>query len=200
MRPVQASAPRRGGEREKLDGVCVRQSEKRILSRFAERPIQRRQAERNILERLSARRKAGEHLMTAKEYLNQALRVDERINGKIEQIRSLRDLAEKTTSVLSQAPPSGTRNVSRLEDVIIKIIDMENELGADVERLLEIKRSVGAAIEAVENPTYRALLEFRYLCSKTWDDIAAAMNYNNNYLFQVHEKALKSVKIKKRDE
>ena len=56
--------------------------------------------------------------MTAKEYLTQAYRIDQRINSKLEQVSSLRDLSTKATSTFSDVPPSGTRNVHRMEDVI----------------------------------------------------------------------------------
>ena len=135
--------------------------------------------------------------MTAKEYLNQAYRIDERINSKLEQVRSLRDLAEKATSTLSFTPNSGTRNVHRMEDIIAKMADMESEINTDVEQLLETKRLVREAINAVDNITYRTLLELRYLCFKTWDDIAAAMNYDYRYLFKVHDRAIKTVDTKR---
>ena len=66
--------------------------------------------------------------MTAKEYLGQAYRLDQRINSKLEQVMSLRDLATKATSTLSDVAPSGTRNVHRMEDIIVKIVDLENEI------------------------------------------------------------------------
>lgn len=48
--------------------------------------------------------------MTVKEYLSQAYRIDQRINSKLEQVASLRALATKATSTLSDTPPSGGRN------------------------------------------------------------------------------------------
>ena len=36
-------------------------------------------------------------MMTSKEYLSQAYRIDQRINSKIEQVSSLHDLATKAT-------------------------------------------------------------------------------------------------------
>lgn len=42
--------------------------------------------------------------MTAKEYLSQAYRLDQRINSKIEQVASLNDLATKCTSTLTGMP------------------------------------------------------------------------------------------------
>ena len=52
--------------------------------------------------------------MTVREYFEQAYRIDQRINNKLEQVSSLRSLATKATSTLSEIPPSGTRNVHRM--------------------------------------------------------------------------------------
>ena len=60
----------------------------------------------------------NEHTLSAKEYLSQAYRIDQRINSKLEQVQSLRCLAEKATAALSDTPSGGTRNVHRMEDVI----------------------------------------------------------------------------------
>ncbi|OQB13006.1 MAG: hypothetical protein BWY15_01970 [Firmicutes bacterium ADurb.Bin193] len=136
-------------------------------------------------------------MMTSKEFLNQAYRIDERINSKIEQVRSLRDLATKATSVLSLVPNSGTRNVHRMEDIIAKMADIEAEVNSDVEHLLEIKRIVREIINDVDNVTYRTILELRYLCFKTWDEIAATMYYDYRYLLKIHDRALKAVDTKR---
>ena len=64
--------------------------------------------------------------MTAKQYLKQARYLDERINTKIAQVSSLHDLATKATSTLSDMPGSLTCNTHRMEDIIIKILMLEN--------------------------------------------------------------------------
>ncbi len=49
--------------------------------------------------------------LSAKDYLSQAYRIDQRINSKIEQVQSLRELAGKASATLSDVPPSkGNRN------------------------------------------------------------------------------------------
>ena len=70
--------------------------------------------------------------MTSKEYLSQAYRIDQRVNSKLRQVQSLRDLATRATSALGAEPVSGTRNVHRLADTIDKIIDLENEINDDI--------------------------------------------------------------------
>ena len=53
--------------------------------------------------------------MTAKEYLGQACQIDHRVNSKLKQVASLRTLATKATSTLSDTPQGGGRNVQAME-------------------------------------------------------------------------------------
>ena len=99
---------------------------------------------------------------------HQAYRIDQRINSKLEQVSSLRDLSTKATSTFSDVPPSGTRNVHRMEDVICKIVMLENEINAEIDHLVDLKREIREVISAVKNLECQTLLELRYLCFKTW--------------------------------
>ena len=130
--------------------------------------------------------------MTAKEYLNQAYRLDQRINSKLEQVMSLRDLATKATATISDMP-GGSRNVYKMQDIIGKIIDLENEINADIDQLVDLKREMVSAIKAVEDPEYQTLLELRYLCFKTWEQIAVEMNYSIQHIYRLRDKALTQI-------
>ena len=129
--------------------------------------------------------------MKAKEYLSQAYRLDQRIDAKIEQVMSLRNLAAKATSTLSEIAPSGTRNVHRMEDIVIKIIDFENEINADIDNLVALKREIMAAIRSIHDPDYCTVLELRYLCFKPWEQIAVEMSYGIDNVYKLHRMALK---------
>jgi hypothetical protein len=131
--------------------------------------------------------------MTAKEYLGQAYRIDQRINSKIEQIRSLHELAAKATSTLSDAPRSASPNLQPMEDIIAKIVDLETEINRDVDALVDVKRDMVALIKQVENLEQQTLLELRYLCFKRWEQIAADMSYSIQHTFRLHEQAQKCV-------
>ncbi len=133
--------------------------------------------------------------MTAKEYLGQAYRIDQRINSKMEQIASLNLLAQKATTVFGAAPTGGTRNVHRMEDVIIKIVDMESEINADIDRLVDLKKEIADVIHRVSNLEYQTLLELRYLCFKTWEQIAVQMGYGIDNVYKMHHKALREVVV-----
>ena len=131
--------------------------------------------------------------MTAKEYLGQAYRLDQRINSKLDQVMSLRTLATKATSTLSDTPPSGTRNVHRMEDIIVKIIEMENEINRDIDNLVDLKREMVSVIKAVTDPEYQTILELRYLCFKSWEQIAVDMNYSIQHIYRLRDRALNEI-------
>ena len=140
--------------------------------------------------------------MTAKEYLGQAYRIDQRINSKMEQIASLNLLAQKATTVFSDMPGNTTRNIHRMEDVIIKIVDMESEINADIFCLVvffflfvDLKKEIAGVIRSVSNLEYQTLLELRYLCFKTWEQIAVQMGYGIDNIYKMHHKALREVTV-----
>jgi len=136
--------------------------------------------------------------MTAKEYLGQAYRLDQRINSKLEQVLSLRGLTTKATATMSDMPGGGSRNVYKMQDIIAKIVDLEDDINRDIDALVDLKREMVSVIKAVENPEYQTLLELRYLCFKTWEQIAVDMNYSIEYTFRLHKKALEVVRFPER--
>ena len=138
--------------------------------------------------------------MTAKEYLSQAYRLDQRINSKIEQISSLNELATKCTAALNGMPGSSDHGKSTMSDAIIKIIELQEEINNDIDKLVDLKREIVRLIKAVEDSDLQTLLELRYLCFKTWEEIAVEMNYSNKWVRIKHSNALNAVaaEMKKR--
>ena len=129
-------------------------------------------------------------MKNAKEYLGQAYRIDQRINSKIEQVSALNNMATKATSTISDMPGSATRNIHRMEDVIVKIIDLQNEINADIDELVDFKAEVMGVIKSIDNLEYQTLLELRYLCFKPWEQIAIELGYSINNVFKMHRKAI----------
>ena len=123
--------------------------------------------------------------LSAKDYLSQAYRIDQRINGKIEQVQSLRALAEKATSTLSNAPPSGNRNIHRMENIIAKMVDLESEINTDLNYLVDLKREIVTVIKCVADPELKTLLELRYLCFRTWEQIAVELHYDLRHIYRI---------------
>lgn len=128
--------------------------------------------------------------MTAKEYLSQAYRLDQRIDAKIAQVASLNELATKCTATLTGMPRNPNHGGSTMADAVGKIIDLQAEINHDIDRLVDLKRDIVEVIKAVDNSEYQVLLEKRYLCFHTWEQIAVDMHYSGKWIQKLHDRAL----------
>ena len=131
--------------------------------------------------------------MSTKDYLSQAYRIDQRINSKLAQVMSLRDLLGKATGTLSGAPKAATPNPHSMEDTIAKMVDLENEINEDIDALVDLKAEIKRRIKRVENTEYQTILELRYLCFKRWEEIAVDMGYSLRRLYELHDCALEEI-------
>jgi len=127
----------------------------------------------------------------AKDYLSQAFRLDSRINAKIAQLESCRDLATKVTGTISGMPKNP--NHLHVDDFISKAIDLEAEVAAELDELITLKGEINQVIKRVSNLDCRYLLELRYLCMKKWEVLAIDLSVNLRHAHQIHVKALGEV-------
>ena len=128
--------------------------------------------------------------MNAKEFLSQARYLDMRINSKVEQIESLNDLATKCTSTLTGMPRNPSASTSLMADAISKIVDLQAEIGKDVQDLVELKHRISSLIKSVPSAELQTLLEKRYLCFQSWEKIAVDMYHTVHHLYKLHNEAL----------
>lgn len=128
--------------------------------------------------------------ISIKELLVQAYRVEQRVNTKWEQINSLRDLAEVTSQNFCDMPGSPNRNISKMENYISKMVDLQTELFEDIDILLETKKCCMALIKKVDDIDGQIVLEKRYLCYKRWEEIAVELGYTVRQIYRIHDKAL----------
>jgi hypothetical protein len=128
--------------------------------------------------------------MTIKEYLSQARYLDMRINSKIQQVASLNELATKCTVTLTGMPRNPNHSTSTMADAVAKIVDLQAEINRDIDALVDLKTEITGVIKAVSNPEYQTILEKRYLCFLSWEQISVDMNYSMQYTFRMHDRAL----------
>ena len=138
--------------------------------------------------------------MKIKEYLMQAYRIDQRINSKLEQIASLHDLATKATVTYSDMPRNPNKGKSKMEDAIIKIMELEDEINHDIDRLVDLKTDITHLIKNLDSHEYQIILEQRYLCFKSWEQIAVDMGYSIQHTFRLHDAALTELERFYKDE
>lgn len=130
---------------------------------------------------------------TVKKYLSQARYLDMRIASKIQQITSLNDLATKCTATLTGMPRTPSHGTSTMADAIVKIVDLQTEINGDIEKLVDLKKEITGVIKSVSNPEYQTILEKRYLCFLSWEQISVDMNYSMQYTFRMHDRSLAEV-------
>lgn len=131
--------------------------------------------------------------MTAKEYLNQAKTLDQRINVKLDRVTRLRAMTQKITASLDGEQVSRTRNVTSLEDTIIRLMEEEESLNAAIDRLVDLKREVSGVLKQIDDTDCQLLLELRYLCYRSWEEIAEVMHMHIRTVYKVHGRALLKV-------
>ena len=136
--------------------------------------------------------------MTAKEYLTQAYRIDQRINSKLEQVVKLRESATKATATLSDMPRPDSQSMQTMENTICKIVDLEREINADIDALVDLKAQARRVIGQLKNPDQQLVLELRYLCYRSWTDIINELGVSETSVYRIHGEALKNIIVPKK--
>jgi len=133
--------------------------------------------------------------MNSKDYLNQAYRIDRRVSAKLEQVLSLRELETNATTTMSRKDKANARKV---RNIVAKLTKLESEINSDIDRLVDLKHEIMTVVKCVESPKLQTLLELRYLCFKTWEQIAEELCYDLRWVHRLHKRALEAVDIVRR--
>lgn len=130
--------------------------------------------------------------MTQKEFLQQAFVAHKEIEVRLEQITTLQALATQTTTVIKTAPGGSNLFRSRVENAVILIQEHTAHLAEEVTRLIEVTKKISSAIALIPNANERAILEYRYLCFFSWQQIAAVMKTGVSNVWKIHRRAVKN--------
>ncbi|RHP09805.1 hypothetical protein DW004_03430 [Firmicutes bacterium AF36-3BH] len=130
--------------------------------------------------------------MTAKEYLNQLIAMDNAINRKQQRLATLRDVAMNTTPNYADEAVQRTREKNPLENIMSKIVDLDREIDEDIDALVDFKAEVWEKLDKIADERYKRILWLRYADRKTWRYIAIALelNFTIRYIHKMHLKAL----------
>ena len=130
--------------------------------------------------------------MTAKEYLRQAYRLNELIDSRITEMERLRDYSTRLTSCSFEGERvSKSRSTEApFARIIEKITDLGKVINRDIDRHVDLKAEMNAAIDRVPNVDERLLLRYRYLNNYNWDEIAQLLNVSGRTVHRIHSSAL----------
>ena len=105
----------------------------------------------------------------------------------------LKSLACRVTSGMGNEPVSHTRNVTSMQDTIVRILEAEEELNRRIDELVSMKLEVMQVIDQVKDVTLRLILEKRYLSFQSWEQISVDLGYTVRWTLTRHEEALRKV-------
>ena len=134
--------------------------------------------------------------MKAREYMENAVKIDQKIRDKWEQIQNLESMVTNMSASISDMPGSGNRNVHKFEDMIIKLTEQKDKLLMDLNELVKIKIEVMNMINQVDNWEQHEVLVERYINGLSWEEISVKLIYNIRHVFRLRELGIKDIESK----
>ena len=127
--------------------------------------------------------------MTAKEYLLQVRKIDCLIREKREEIEQINDLL-RVHGVSYEKVPSDNHGTDKMQKLILKKIELEDELREKMIDLLTQKREIMNTVDLLERPEEIEVIYARYFRYKKWEEIAEQMGYEERQIYRIHGYAL----------
>lgn len=133
--------------------------------------------------------------MTAKQYLKQVYKLNEKIKDKQERINSLRLMSESIGAIdySKDKIKLSLTNDAAFTNQIMQIVKFEEELEQDKKRMQDLFIEISRIIDKLDNVNEMLVLSKRYLLMKSWEEIAEEMNYSLSQIFRMHKEALKDI-------
>lgn len=128
-----------------------------------------------------------------KEDLNSIIRLNDRIESKLRQKDELKSTMYNIGSIDYSKDRVQTSKVNSTEDLIIKIVDLEEEITRSIDRLIDLKQEASKVIDQIDG-VYGTVLEMRYLECMRWEEIAYRLNYSIQHVYRLHGQALLKLK------
>lgn len=135
--------------------------------------------------------------MKAKEYLQQLQRLDTMINQKIKELGDLRLMLQSVGGIdyskeRVQSSPSGDAPFVK---PVLRMIELEQEINAEIDRFVDEKHEIINQIQALQNPKHIDILYKHYVEFKRLEIVAVEMNFTYQYIVELHGTALKEFQL-----
>lgn len=128
-----------------------------------------------------------------KEKLKGAMYAKRTLEGELDKLQELRNLAQKVTPAYSQSPGGGSGNAQKLENSVAKIIEQEKIIAECCNELCAQLAEVRALVALLPMGPMRLVMQRRYLNYQKWERIAAELNYTWQHVHKLHAKGLNSI-------
>lgn len=134
-------------------------------------------------------------IVNAKQYLKQAYKLNERIESDKIELENLRSLSTSIAGDMTQEKVQSSASGDKTLNIICAIVDLEDEIKNEIEKLIRLKKEIRDVINKVEDVDEMLVLKYRYLMFLQWDEICEKMNYSKRQMYRIHDSALEHVKV-----
>lgn len=133
-------------------------------------------------------------MIITKAELKDIIYLDRLINSKLRLLDSLKSNRVCVGSMHPKRERVQESKYNRQEELIIKILDLEDEIKQDIEELIARKFKIKSAIDKLHG-TQKLVMSMRYLECMSWDEISEKLNYSSRATFKIHTDALAKLRI-----
>ncbi len=134
-------------------------------------------------------------MITAKDYLKRAYLLDKQINVEIQEMELMKTMRGQVQGMF-YGERIGTNPNRDIEAPFIKTIEKiwerEQRINEKIDKLVDLKTEIDAAIDQMKNAEERLLLKYRYLKNESWEDIAMDLNVSYRTVHRIHASALRN--------
>lgn len=134
--------------------------------------------------------------MTAKEYLSQGYRLEQRIKLTKMELEQLRELSCSPGSPGFEEHFNPNKNTaSPFERILYKIIDMEEKVNEEMALLLKLKAEIKAVINELDDQDEKLVLQYRCLYNWTWARIGDEIYADERTVRRWYNRALSHIRV-----
>lgn len=114
-----------------------------------------------------------------------------RIEAEIEEIRSMK----MYPSMNNDGMPHGSSGQGDLSGYAASLNELEEKLYKECVQQVEQYMDISFRIQELKDSDEKDVLFYRYIKGMEWWDIAKTMNYSERWIYDLHGRALKNLKI-----
>ncbi|MCB5280119.1 MAG: DUF1492 domain-containing protein [Candidatus Cloacimonetes bacterium] len=135
--------------------------------------------------------------MDARTYLSQARLLNNRIRSYENELEYI-----NTIALGPSGPSYGPNKIKQAPSLeapfvryIDKIMELEKIIHDEISKLIKLKQNIARTIAEVGDAKLEIILRERYINCRNWEDIAIDLAYSQVYLYKLHQKAIKLIKV-----
>ena len=136
-------------------------------------------------------------ILDVKEYLRDVRHRYQYAQTLCQRAERYREMAMRATGRMDAVRLSGTSRRSKVEDNVLAMVDVQMELKKEIDALMAETKRAEKLISHLQDRKLRSVLQMRYLCGMTWEEIAQKMQYTLRWVHQLHRKAIRQLAKKK---